>query len=136
MIAYDKPLPDVEGENAEHWQGAKRRELRVQRCEACSRLRFPAARYCSHCLSEKSQWVTLSGRGEIWSHCTFHRVYFKGFEHDMPWQVVLVKLDEGVMLYSNLVGVPRDADIPIGMRVKAFYHDVTEDVTLVKFQPE
>ncbi len=135
MMAYDKPLPALDGDNAPHWAGARARELRVQRCDDCSLLRFPAARYCSSCLSEKSQWVTMSGRGEVWSHCTFHRVYFKGFEQDMPYMVVLVKLDEGPMLYSNVVRV-RPEDVQIGMRVKALFDDVTDQVTLVKFEPE
>jgi uncharacterized OB-fold protein len=135
MSVYTKPLPVLEGENAPHWLGAREREVRVQRCLGCTRLRFPAARYCSNCLSEQSDWVAMSGRGEIWSHCRFHRVYFKGFEGEMPYTVVLIKLDEGPMLYSNMVGLSED-EIRIGMRVQAVFDDVTDDVTLIKFQPE
>jgi len=135
MIAYTKPLPVLDGENAPHWAGARERQVRVQRCGQCERLRFPAARYCSNCLSEDSDWITLSGRGEIWSHCRFHRVYFKGFEDEMPYTVVLVRLDEGPLLYSNIVGLD-ERDVRIGMRVRAVFHDVTESVTLIKFAPE
>jgi len=135
MMSYTKPLPVLDGDNAAHWAGARERELRVQRCGHCARLRFPASRYCSDCLSEDSEWVTLSGRGEIWSHCRFHRVYFKGFENEMPYTVVLVRLDEGPMLYSNMVGV-NDEDIRIGMRVRAAFDDVSDAVTLIKFTPE
>jgi uncharacterized OB-fold protein len=135
MMPYDKPLPVLEGDNAPHWEGARLREVRVQRCGQCARLRFPAARYCSNCLSEESSWITLSGRGEIWSHCRFHRVYFKGFEAEMPYTVVLIRLDEGPMLYSNMVGVD-ESDIQIGMRVQAVFEDVTDAVTLIKFSRE
>jgi uncharacterized OB-fold protein len=48
---------------------------------------------------------------------------------------VLIKLDEGPMLYSNMVGLSED-EIRIGMRVQAVFDDVTDDVTLIKFQPE
>ena len=48
---------------------------------------------------------------------------------------VLVKLDEGPRLYSNLVGVTNDA-IRIGMRVRARFEPVTDAVTLVKFEPD
>ncbi|MEN9775596.1 MAG: hypothetical protein RL322_2666 [Pseudomonadota bacterium] len=134
-MAYTKPLPVLDGENAPHWAGARERQVRVQRCGHCERLRFPAARYCSNCLSEESEWITLSGRGEIWSHCRFHRVYFKGFEDEMPYTVVLVRLDEGPLLYSNIVGLD-ERDVRIGMRVRAVFDDVTESVTLIKFAPE
>ena len=46
-----------------------------------------------------------------------------------------MKLDEGPMLYSNLVRIPPD-EVRIGMRVKALFDDVTDQVTLVKFEPE
>jgi uncharacterized OB-fold protein len=135
MSFYVKPLPKVDETNAPHWQGAKARELRVQKCSDCGRLRYPPARHCASCLSEKSAWVALSGKGEVWSHCAFHRAYFKGFEQELPYTVVLVKLDEGPLLYSNLADVPREG-VRIGMRVRAAFEDVTADVTLIKFKPE
>jgi uncharacterized OB-fold protein len=135
MNPYTKPLPVLDGDNAPHWAGARERQLRVQRCTDCGRLRFPAARHCSDCLSEASEWISVSGRGEIWSHCRFHRVYFKGFEDEMPYTVVLVRLDEGPMLYSNMVGLAGEP-IRIGQRVRAVFDDVTDEVTLIKFAPE
>lgn len=134
-MSYAKPLPKVDDTNRAHWDGARAGELRIQKCSDCGTLRYPPARYCANCLSEKSEWALLSGRGEVWSHCTFHRAYFKGFEPEMPYTVVLVKLDEGPFLYSNLVGVPRD-QVRIGMRVHAVYEAVTGDVTLIKFAPD
>lgn len=135
MNAYAKPLPKIDDSNAPHWQGARQRELRVQKCGDCGALRYPPAKHCPSCLSEKSGWVTLAGTGEVWSFTTFHRAYFKGFEAEMPYTVVLVKTDEGPLLYSNLVGVRRE-DIRIGMRVRAVFDDVTAEVTLIKFAPE
>lgn len=135
MSAYLKPLPRLDESNAPHWQGAKAREVRVQKCSDCARLRYPPARHCADCLSEKSEWIAVSGKGEVWSHCTFHRAYFKGFEQDVPYTVVLVKLDEGPMLYSNLLTAAR-SEVRSGMRVRAVFEDVTSDVTLIKFQPD
>ena len=131
---YAKPLPKIDDSNRPHWEGARAGALRIQRCTDCGTLRYPPSRYCASCLSEKSDWPAMSGRGEVWSHCTFHRAYFKGFEPDMPYTVVLVKLDEGPFLYSNLAGVRRE-DVRIGMRVHAVYDAITDDVTLVKFAP-
>ncbi len=132
---YLKPLPRIDDTNAPHWQGAKQGEVRVQKCLDCGTLRYPPARHCMNCLSEKVEWSKLSGKGEVWSFCTFHRQYFKGFEADMPYTVVLVKTDEGQLLYSNLVGIPRD-QVRIGMRVHAVFDEVTPEVTLIKFAPD
>jgi uncharacterized OB-fold protein len=53
----------------------------------------------------------------------------------MPYAVVLVELDEGPKLYSNLVGVSKD-DIRIGMRVRAAFEQATPELTLVKFEED
>ncbi len=66
--------------------------------------------------------------------CEFHRSYFKGFESSLPYNVILVRLEEGPRMYSNLVGIPYDR-ITVGMCVRAVFEQVTEEVTLLKFRP-
>ena len=132
---YSKPLPKIDERTRPHWEGNAVHELRVQRCDDCGTMRFPASRWCAHCLGEKTSWQTVSGKGKIWSWCVFHRAYFKGFEPEVPYAVALVELDEGPKMYSNLVGIPRE-QIKIGMRVRAVFDKVTDDVTLVKFEED
>ncbi|HSD54944.1 MAG TPA: OB-fold domain-containing protein [Burkholderiales bacterium] len=134
MSGYAKPLPPNDPANRPFWEGANRGVLVLQRCLDCGRHRFPAARYCVQCHGERSAWVATSGAGVVESHCTFHRAYWPAFEGDVPYEVVQVKLDEGVRLFSNLVGVPRE-QIRTGMRVRASFDPVTPAVTLVKFAP-
>ncbi len=126
-----KPLPPDEPANRPFWEGAKRGVLMLQRCMDCGRHRFPAARYCAQCRGEKSEWVAASGRGEVESHCSFHKAYWPAFASEVPYAVVQVRLEEGVRLFSNLVsGKPR-----AGLRVKAHFEPVTPEVTLVKVAP-
>lgn len=132
---YAKPLPRIDHTNQAHWDGAQAGELRVQRCQACAALRYPASRWCPSCLGEDSEWVATTGRGQIWSWCVFHRAYFKGFEPDLPYVVALVELDEGVKLYSNVVDVPHDR-LHVGLRLRAVFETATESVTLIKFTAE
>ena len=129
---YRKPLPQINDVNRPFWEGARRGELRLQRCTACGAFRYPSGRWCAHCRSDASDWVGASGKGEVWSWCVFHKAYFEGFADELPYGVVLVQLDEGVRLYSNLVDVAVH-DIRIGMRVHAVFEPVTSEVTLVKF---
>ena len=79
----------------------------LQRCLDCGRHRFPAARYCTQCRGERSEWVATSGAGVVESYCTFHRAYWPAFAREVPYDVVQVRLDEGVRLFSNLVGPGR-----------------------------
>ena len=64
---YSKPLPTIDERNRPHWAGNAAGELRVQRCDDCGTLRFPASRWCPHCLSESTSWQTTSGKGQVWS---------------------------------------------------------------------
>lgn len=135
MNEHAKPLPQFTSLTRPYWDAARAGRLDIQRCGQCRTFRFPPARICHECLSEDAAWVRVSGRGSIWSMCEFHRLYFKGFEPDLPYNVVLVRLDEGPRTYSNLVGISYDR-IQIGMRVQAVFEPVTDEITLVKFRPE
>ena len=84
---------------------------------------------CVQCHGERAEWVESSGKGTVESHCVFHKAYWPEFEKKVPYAVVQVRLDEGVQLFSNLVGVP-PANIRSGMRVRATFEDA-----LVKFVP-
>ena len=129
-----KPLPPDDSANRPFREGAKRGVVVLQRCMDCGQHRYPAARYCSQCHGERSQWVETSGRGVVESHCSFHKAYWPAFEPETPYAVVQVRLDEGVRLFSNLVGVRRD-EIRVAMRVRAHFEPVTETLSLVKFKP-
>ena len=134
MTTYAKPIPSVTPELTPFFDAAKRRELVVQRCCGCGAMRFPAREICSQCLSRQVEWVPVSGRGEIFSYNVMHQVYHPGFATEVPYAVVVVKLDEGAKMISNLVGVAPQ-DIRVGMRVEVVFEDVSDEVTLPKFRP-
>jgi uncharacterized protein len=52
----------------------------------------------------------------------------------VPSTVIQVRLDCGVRLFSNPVGVEAAA-LRIGLPVEAVFEDITSDVTLLKFKP-
>ena len=105
-------------------------DFTLQRCLDCGRHRYPAARYCAGCRGERAEWVAPSGKGIVESHCVFHKAYWPEWKDKVPYAVVQVKLDEGVRLFSNLIGVPPER-IRSGMRVRATYEG-----NLVRFMPE
>ena len=127
--SYDKPLPQPDRDSLPFWQGTRAGELRVQRCNACSRYRFPARAVCANCHSFDASWVSLSGRGRILSWITTHRAFMPAYAEEVPYTVVHVALDEqpDVQMFGLLEGAePRG-----GMPVRAVFVRVTEDETLV-----
>lgn len=130
--AYAKPIPTITPELAPFYEGARRGELVLQRCRTCGTYRFPPRELCSQCLSRETEWKPVSGRGEIFSYNVMHQVYHPGFAAEVPYAVVLVKLEEGPKITSNLVGVPL-SQVRIGMPVRVTFERVSDEVTLPKF---
>jgi uncharacterized OB-fold protein len=133
-MTYAKPLPEITPAMRPFWEAARQHELVVQRCTACGAHRFPARDICSRCLSRDAEWVRSAGRGTVFSWAVMHQVYHPGFAGDVPYALVVIELDEGTRLVSNLVDCPVDA-IRAGMGVEVVFDDVTPDVTLPKFRP-
>lgn len=131
--ATAKPLPQISAEMAPFFEAARRQQLVVQRCRGCGTLRFPARDRCSACLGREVEWVPVSGRGTVFSFTVMHQVYHPGFAAEVPYAVVLVALDEGPRMISNVVGCP-PSDIHIGMPVEVVFETVSSEVTLPKFR--
>lgn len=132
MSTPARPLPEITPAMAPFFEAARRHELVAQRCSGCGTYRFPAREICSHCLSRVAAWVPVSGRGAVFSRAIMHQSYHPGLE--TPYAVVVVELEEGARLLSNIVGCP-PASVRIGMPVEVVFEDLTPTVTLPKFRP-
>ncbi len=138
LPATDDPL------DAPYWQAAMRRELSIQRCSQCNRLRFPPRPMCPFCQSVELAWETMSGRGTIWSVVIPHPPLLPAFKELSPYNVIVVALDEDptIRMVGNLVaregGAINEIDphsIAIGTPVRAVFEQVADDVTLVRWVP-
>ena len=134
MVEYIRPLPIPDEDSQAYWDGARRHELTIIRCQDCGNyIHYPKAR-CPKCLSTNVAPSVVSGRGRIYSFSIVHAKLAPGF--DPPFPVVLVELEEqkDVRIVSNLVDCPLD-EIEIGMPVEAVFEDVTPETTLPLFRP-
>lgn len=131
---YAKPVPEITDAMRPFFEAARQHRLVVQRCGTCGTLRFPARERCSRCLSRKVEWVSVSGRGTIFSYTVVHQLYHPGFAHEIPYAVVIVELADGIRMTANIVDCPLDA-IRIGMSVEVVFEAITPEVTLPKFRP-
>lgn len=127
-----RPRPARSPDNAFFWEGVERGELLIQRCAGCGELRHPPGPMCPHCHS--LEWNTLKacGRGSVYSFVVSHHPPLPAF--DQPNGIVLVELEEGTRLVSNLVGVATE-DIVIGMPVEVVFTQVDPEMVLPLFQP-
>ncbi len=132
--AYQKPLPHIDEVNRPFWEAAKRHELVLQKCQECGHYRYPPGSICPHCLSDRLTWVKVSGRGTVHTWTVFHRAYHPAFTQDVPYAVVVIELEEGPRLLSNLVDCKIEG-IRVGRPVEVVFEDVTTEVTLPKFRP-
>lgn len=129
----EKPLPQISAAMAPFFEAARRQQLVVQRCRGCGVLRFPARDRCSTCLAREAEWVPVSGRGTVFSFAVMHQVYHPGFAGEVPYAIVLVALDEGPRLVSNVVGCD-PGELRVGMPLEVVFEAVTPELTLPKFR--
>ena len=133
-MAYEKPLPVINEDNAPYWEYCRNHELRMQKCTDCGHIRFPASIVCPKCNSMEAEWTQLSGRGKVYSYVIYHMAYHPSYKDDIPYTVAIIQLNEGPRMESNITDC-KGEDIQIDMPVELYFDDVTDDVTLPKFKP-
>ena len=132
---YAKPLPAIDEETRPFWDYAKKHELRMQKCVECGKIYYPPSTLCPHCHSWKgSEWVKLSGKGQVYSFIVARRATNPAFAKEVPYVVAIIETEEGGRLISNVIDC-KPEDVKIGMPVEVVFDDVTDEVTLPKFKP-
>ncbi|GAA4714923.1 Zn-ribbon domain-containing OB-fold protein [Brevibacillus fulvus] len=124
------PKPVIDSDSRPFWEGLKRRELWIQKCDACQQAIFYPRLLCPHCFSEQVSWVRATGRGEIYSYTVVHRA-FGPFAEQTPYVVAIVELEEGVRMMTRIVG--DRADIAIGKPVMVTFEQIDDELTLPYF---
>ena len=76
--------------------------------------------------------VDLAGTGVVYSYALLHHPQHPAFSYPVP--AVLVDLDEGVRIVSNLVGIDPN-QIRIGMEVEVAFEPAEDDMAVPVFKP-
>jgi uncharacterized OB-fold protein len=112
------PLPDVDDPvTAPFFAGAARGELTVTRCAGCGRYVWYPQDACPSC-GDRLEWVTVSGRGTLFSWAVVRRPFLPAFDELVPFVSALVALDEdpAVRIVTYVVDTDPDelvADMPV-----------------------
>lgn len=123
-----KIVPRPTAETLPYWEGCAREVLRYQRCASCGDARFPPSASCASCGGRELKWLESRGEGAIHSVTSVARAPSKAFQHETPYIIALIDLDEGFRIMVNLRGVDRCPEI--GDRVRIIFEPVSETITL------
>lgn len=134
MVEYNKPLPNLDADSQEFWEGCHRHELILEKCAGCNQYYFPPGPICPHCFSADVKWQKVSGRGTVYTYTVVRRALNPDWEDMVPYAVGVVELAEGPRLVTDIIGCSPE-EIKIGMPVEVTFDDITENATLPKFKP-
>ena len=100
------PVPEPSSVSQPYWAATAQRQLVMQRCDGCRRLVWYPRHMCPHCGGFSLTWERLCGRGVIHAVSVHHRPAHPAFADRVPYSVVLVDLEEGARIMSNVFGPP------------------------------
>jgi uncharacterized OB-fold protein len=127
-----RPAPTVTDDSARFWEAARDGRLVAQRCAGCGELHHPPRPVCPRCHSLEHDFIELAGTGVVYSFALLHYPQHPAFTY--PVVAVLVDLDEGVRVLSNLVDV-EPADVRIGLGVEVAFEPTVADMAVPVFRP-
>ncbi len=139
-----KPTLTADDDSRPFFDAARDGTLLLRRCAECGTFALPfvwlgggagaplRAR-CPECNADALEWAPSTGRGTIYSFAIMHQVYDPSVADDVPYNLTVVELEEGVRFTSNVVGVANE-DLEVGMPVQVTF-EPSGEVVVPKFGP-
>ena len=121
------PAPEANPETKPFWDAAAEGRLLIKKCVTCGQAHFYPRAICPFCGSDKTEWVTASGRGTVYSYSVMRRV-------SIPYALAYVTLEEGVSMMTNIVDCDLDA-IRIGQPVTVAFKPSEGGPPVPMFRP-
>jgi uncharacterized protein len=135
-----KPLPVIDDASRPFFEGALQGKLMLRRCRACGTfmwpvggIRTPLRPRCVECFSGDLEWAPSRGQGSLYSFAVMHQVYHPAFAAEIPYNISVIELEEGVRMTCAVVDCPNE-ELQIGMPVEVIFERVTEEIALPKFK--
>ena len=133
-----RPIPIPTEITQPYWDGAKKHQLMIQRCQRCKTYYHLPVASCAKCAGNEEAilcFEQVSGKGSVFTHTLIRDTRMKGFENIMPYPVVLVELAEQPRLihYANMPTTNLE-DIRIGRPVEVMFIEIGEGFTLPDFR--
>jgi uncharacterized OB-fold protein len=78
--------------------------------------------------------VKSSGKGKVWTFTINYVNRNPGFAEELPYVLAMVELEEGVKMFTNIVGCKAE-EVRIGMPVEVTFVQATDQVSIPYFKP-
>ena len=139
-------ISDLDTENRDYFGFCAKHDFRLQKCLSCELVRYPPAPSCPWCAAPEAEWVSVEGKGEVYSYTEVHHAIQPAFKSHLPYVVLLVELEaqrgkptaqEALRVVGNLVHPDGSlaapelvASIGIGTRVRMVFADLSTEMAL------
>ena len=133
MPRGERFIPRATPETLHFWEGAKRGELLLQRCDSCHEAYFPPRPFCPHCASRSVSVFRASGRATLYSYVINERPA-PGF--DAPYAIAVVELEEGPRMMTNISDSPQTPEaLVLDMPLEVRFEELSPEISLPLFRP-
>jgi hypothetical protein len=133
MNTPHKPSPVVNSWAQPFWDAARQERLVVQKCSDCDQHIFYPRMACPHCFSDHLDWVTVAGKGTIYSYTVVENNPPSAFLGDLPYVVAIIRLEEGVRMLANIVQCD-PGELTCDLPVEVIFEKLNDEFTLPKFR--
>lgn len=131
---YTKPLPEPTPATKPFWDALREHRLLLQRSQKSGKVIYYPRSISPYGPGDTLEWVECSGRGSVYSFTVARRPTAPQWANDGDVILAIIEIEEGARVTANVLNCPPDA-VHIGMAVRATFHDVTPEVTLLQFEP-
>jgi uncharacterized OB-fold protein len=134
MAAPRFDLPLIEDDTREFWDAAKQGRLLLRHCRACGEVHYYPRNFCPACWSDDVDWVEADGGGTLYTWSTVYQNDLPPFHEQIPYVAAIVELDEGPRMMTKIVD-HESRELQIGMRLTARFEPLTDEITIIVFEP-
>ena len=133
MPEPQRARPKATPETKHFWDGVQAGELRLQKCNKCSKTYFPPRPFCPGCGHREVTVFKASGKGTLYSYVIHHRPV-PGFTP--PYSIAVVELEEGPRMMTNIVDCPQTPEaLQLDMPLTVTFAAQNDDISLPFFEP-
>jgi uncharacterized OB-fold protein len=120
-------------ETAPFWDACAAGRLSIPRCDECAELIWYPRRFCPFCGSRSVTYTDVSGQGTVYTF-TIMRRGGGPFREKAPYVLAYVRLDEGPVVMTNIVGVDPES-VEIGQAVQVVFEPAGDGDAVPRFTP-
>ncbi len=133
MPQRPRPAPEATPETQHFWDGTKRGELLLQKCDDCAKVYFPPRPFCPGCASKSVSVLPASGKARLFSYVINYRQHPS---FDGPYAIAVVELEEGPRMMTNIVECPQTPEaLVLDMPVEVTFESVNDAISVPLFKP-